>query len=31
MKHSSIYYEALSMRKHGFTLDQAIKALLLTK
>lgn len=31
MTHSNIYYEALSMRKHGFTLEQALKALLLTK
>lgn len=29
MTHSNIYYEALSMRKHGFTLEQALKALLI--
>jgi hypothetical protein len=27
MKHSAIYYEALSMKKHGFTLQQALIAL----
>lgn len=31
MKYSIIYYEALTMRKHGFTLEQALKALLLNK
>lgn len=28
MTHSNIYYEALSMRKHGFTLEQALRVLL---
>jgi hypothetical protein len=27
MKHSHVYYEALSMKKHGFTLQQALQAL----
>jgi hypothetical protein len=27
MKHSSVYYEALSMKQHGFTLQQALQAL----
>lgn len=28
MKHSIIYYEALSLKNHGFTLEQALNILL---